>query len=46
MTVMEAISRKLPWQLLYADDVVVVTDTEQDLTKRLNESKGTWKIEA
>ena len=44
--VMEAISRKLPWQLLYADDVVVVTETEEDLTKRLNESKGTWKIEA
>jgi len=28
----------LPWDLLYADDLVVIAETE-DLTKRLNE----WK---
>jgi len=41
--VTEAISRKfrvaLPWELLYADDLVVITETEDDLIKRLNE----WK---
>ena len=50
MIVMEAISREfrvaLPWELLYADDLAVVTETEEELIKRLNvwkdnvESKG------
>jgi len=39
--VMEAISREfrlaLPWELLYADDLVVIAETEEDLIKRLNE---------
>jgi len=29
----------LPWELLYADDLVVIAETEGDLIKRLNE----WK---
>jgi len=29
----------LPWELLYADDLVVIAETEVDLIKRLNE----WK---
>jgi len=29
----------LPWELLYADDLDVITTTEDDLIKRLNE----WK---
>ena len=41
--VMEALSREfrvaLPWQLLYADDLVVIAETQGDLFKRLNE----WK---
>jgi len=41
--VMEALSREfrvaLPWDLLYADDLVVIAETEEDLIKRLNE----WK---
>ena len=41
--VTEAISREfmvaLPWQLSYADDLVVIAETEDDLIKRLNE----WK---
>ena len=41
--VMEAISREfrvaLPWDLLYADDLVVIAETE-DLIKRLNEWKN------
>ena len=41
--VMEAISREfrvaLPWELLYADDLAVIAETEEDLIKRLNE----WK---
>jgi len=41
--VMEALSREfrvaLPWELLYADDLVVIDETEDDLIKRLNE----WK---
>ena len=42
--VMEAISREfrvaLPWQLLYADDLVVIVETKEDLFKRLNEWKN------
>ena len=42
--VMEAISREfrvaLPWELLYADDLVVIAETEEDLIKRLNEQKN------
>ena len=41
--VMEAISREfrvaLSWKLLYADDLAVIAETEEDLIKRLNE----WK---
>jgi len=42
VTVMEALSSEfrvaLPWEL-YADDLVVIAETEDDLIKRLNE----WK---
>jgi len=38
--VMEALSRKfrvaLPWELLHADDLFVIAETEGDLNKRLN----------
>ena len=41
--VMEAISTEfrvaLPWELLYADDLAVIAETEEDLIKKLNE----WK---
>jgi len=41
--VMEVLSREfrvaLPWELLYADDLVMTAETEDDLTKRVNE----WK---
>jgi len=41
--VMEALSREFRvavlWELLYADDLVVIAETEEDLIKRLNE----WK---
>ena len=40
---MEALSRKfrvaLPWELLYADDLIVIAETEHDLIKRLNKRK-------
>jgi len=40
---MEVLSREfrvaLPWELLYADDLVVIAETEDDLIKRLNERK-------
>ena len=29
----------LPWELLYADDLAVIVETEEDLIKKLNE----WK---
>ena len=39
-----AISREfrvaLPWELLYADDLVVIAETEEDSIKRLNEWKN------
>ena len=41
--IMEAMSREfrvaLPWELLYADDLAVIAETEEELIKRLNE----WK---
>jgi len=41
--VMAALSREftvaLRWEMLYADDLVVIAETEKDLIKRLNE----WK---
>ena len=41
--VMEALFREfrvaLPWELLYADDLAVIAETEDDLIKRLNELK-------
>jgi len=41
LVVMEALSREfrvvLPLELLYADDLVVIAETEKDLIKRLNE---------
>ena len=47
--VMEAISSEfrvaLPWELLYADDLVVIAETEEDLIKRLNEWKNNVEIE-
>ena len=40
---MEAISREfsvaLPWELLYADDLAVIAETEEELINRLTE----WK---
>ena len=43
LIVMEAISREfrvaLPWELLYADDLAVIAETEEELIKRLNQ----WK---
>ena len=42
--VMEAISRKfrvaLPWELLYANDLVVIAEIQEDLIMRLNEWKN------
>ena len=43
MIVTEAVPREfrvaLPWELLYADDLAVIAETEEELIKRLNE----WK---
>jgi len=40
---MEAISREfrvaLPWEVLYADDLAMTAETEEELIKRLNERK-------
>ena len=40
---MEAISREfrvaLPWKLLYADDLAVIAETEEELIKRFNDRK-------
>jgi len=45
---MEALSREfrvaLPWELLFAHDLVVIAETEDNLIKRLNEWKD--RIEA
>ena len=43
----EAVAREfrvaLPWKLLYADDLVVIAETEDDLIRRLNEWKDNVK---
>ena len=48
MIVIETISREfrvvLPWALLYADDLVVTAEMEDDLIKRLNEWKDNMEI--
>jgi len=45
--VVEALSREfriiLPWELLYANDLVVIAETEDDLIKWLNEWKDNMK---
>jgi len=45
--VMEALSKEfrvaLPWELLNADDLVVMAETEDDLIKRLSEWKDNTK---
>jgi len=45
---MEAITREfrvaLPWELLYADDLADIAETEEQLIKRLNEWKGNMEI--
>jgi len=48
---MEALSREfrvaLPWDLLYADDLVVIAETEDDLIiKCLMSGRTMWRIEA
>jgi len=46
---MEALSREfrlvLPWELLYADDLVVIAETEDDLIKRLMRRRTMWRIQ-
>jgi len=46
--VIEAISREfrvtLPWELLYADDLVMIAETEEDLRGLMN-GRITWRIE-
>ena len=45
--VMEAISREfrvaLPWELLYADDLAVIAETEEELIKS---GKIMWRVKA
>jgi len=44
---MKSLSRKfgvaLPWKLLYADDLVVIAETEDGLIKTLNEWKANFE---
>ena len=35
----------LPWELLYADDLVMIAETEEDLIKRLMNGRIMWRIE-
>ena len=50
MTVIEAISREfrvaLPWELLYADDLAVIAETEEELIRGLMSGKITWRVKA
>jgi len=46
---MEAIPREfrvaLPWELLYADNLVVIAETEEDLIRGLMNGRIMWRIE-
>ena len=48
--VMEAISRSfrvaLPWELLYADDLAVIAETEEELIKSYVSGKKMWRVRA
>ena len=33
-------SAALPWELLYADDLAVIAETEEELIKRLNDNNN------
>ena len=48
--VMEAISREfrvaLPWELLFADDLAVIAETEEEGLKDLMNGKITWRVKA
>ena len=48
--VVEAISREfrvtLPWKLLYADDLAVIAETEEELIKISINGKITWRVKA
>ena len=50
LIVMETISREfrvaLPWELLYADDLAVIAETEEELIKDLVNGKITWSVKA
>jgi len=47
---MKALSREfrvaLPWELLYADDLLVIAETKDDLIKRCNDWKDNVIVEA
>ena len=48
--VFEALSRKFqtgcPWELLYADDLVIIADTMDELLYKLDLWKNVWKPKA
>jgi len=48
--VIEAISTEfrvaLPWELLYADDLAVIAETEEELIRSLMSGKITWRVKA
>jgi len=50
VVVTEALSTEstvaLPWELLYADDLAVITETGDHLITRLNEWNNNWRIQA
>jgi len=35
----------LPWELLYADDLVVIAETKEDLIRGLMNGRIMWRIE-
>jgi len=45
--VMDAVSRKfrdsLQWELVYADDLVVIAEIDEELIKKLNQVRVEWK---
>ena len=47
---MESISREIrvamQWELLYADDLALIAETEEELIKDLMKGKITWRIKA
>ena len=41
---MDGFCTGMPWELLYADDLELITDTKEECISKLNAWKAGWKV--